>query len=251
MSLASGLGPALFPPKLVHRAEVTEAGLKVYDTILQSPIRVFLLIENRLLREALTRLLRKRSDILIVGHGSLADISHSMVVDSNCSVLVLDFADANWLPIRFFNNHPCPAPGRFHALLVGMENDTAQFLNAIRAGASGYMLKDASASEVVAAVRATVRGEATCTPRLCAALFNLVSQLPEAVSATPAATPPSLTLRQRQLVNLLAKGLTNKEIAAQLNLSEFTIRNHIHRILKLVDVHTRREAVSAVLNRVN
>ena len=113
------------------------------------------------------------------------------------------------------------------------------------------MLKDASACEVVAAVRAAVRREATCPPRLCAALFTLVSQLPQQVSATPAATSSNLTLRQRQLVNLLAKGLTNKEIAAHLNLSEFTVRNHIHRILKLVDVRTRREAVRAVLSGVN
>jgi len=221
------------------------------DTILLSPVRVFLLIENRLLREALTRLLRRRSDILIVGQGNLVEVTHSMVVESNCSVLVLDSTDPNWLPVRFFNNHPCPAPGRFRALVVGMESDTAQFLNAIRAGASGYMLKDASANEFVAAVRATVRGEATCTPRLCAALFNLVSQLPEQVPLTAAGMPLNLTLRQRQLVNLLAKGLTNKEIAADLNLSEFTVRNHIHRILKLADVRTRREAVGVVLSRVN
>jgi DNA-binding NarL/FixJ family response regulator len=221
------------------------------NTILLSPVRVFLLIENRLLREALTRLLRRRSDILIVGQGNLVEVTHSMVVESNCSVLVLDSTDPNWLPVRFFNNYPCPASGRFRALLVGMESDTAQFLNAIRAGASGYMLKDASANEVVAAVRAIVRGEATCTPQLCAALFNLVSQLPEQVPLTAAAMPLNLTLRQRQLVNLLAKGLTNKEIAAHLNLSEFTVRNHIHRILKLADVRTRREAVGVVLSRVN
>lgn len=223
----------------------------MHDTILLSPIRVYLLIENRLLREALTRLLGKRSDMLIVGQGNRDEVTPSIVAECKCSVLVLDFADPNWLPVRFFSNYPCPTPGRFRALLVGMENDAAQFLNAIRAGASGYMLKDASASEVVAAVRATVRGEATCTPRLCTTLFNLVAQLPEQVPATPATTPPNLTLRQRQLVNLLAKGLTNKEIAAHLNLSEFTVRNHIHRILKLVDVHTRREAVSVVLSRVN
>lgn len=221
------------------------------ETTVLSPIRIFLLIDNRLLREALTRLLRKRNDILIVGQGNLEEVNDGMVVESNCSVLVLDAANPNWLPVRFFTRHPCPVPGRFRALLVGMESEPAQFLNAIRAGASGYMLKDASASEVVAAVRATGRGEATCTPRLCAALCNLVTQLPEPITATPSTMPLNLTVRQRQLVNLLAKGLTNKEIAAQLNLSEFTVRNHVHRILKLADVRTRREAVGVVLNRVN
>ena len=196
-------------------------------------------MENRLLREALTRLLRKRNDILIVGHGSLEDISHSMVIESNCSVLVLDFADPNWLPVRFFNNHPCPAPGRFRALLVGMESDPRHFLNAIRAGAAGYVLKDASASEVVAAVRATVRGEATCTPRLCAALFNFVSQLPEQVPPKPASIPVNLTLRQRQLVNLVAKGLTNKEIANRFCLSEQTVKNHLFRMKQKIGADDR------------
>jgi DNA-binding CsgD family transcriptional regulator len=61
----------------------------------------------------------------------------------------------------------------------------------------------------------------------------------------------NLTLRQRELMNLVAKGLTNKEIAAHLNLSEFTVRNHIHRILKQADVRTRQEAVNALLARAN
>jgi len=57
---------------------------------------------------------------------------------------------------------------------------------------------------------------------------------------------PDLTLRQQQLVSLVAKGLTNKEIASQLNLSEFTVRNHIHRILKQVDAESRSQAVEAI-----
>ena len=216
-----------------------------------SPIRVFLLIENRLLREALTRLLRKRCEILIVGQGNRETVTPEEVLESSCTVLALDFADANWLPSRFFSNHPCPAGARFRALLVGMEDDQKQFLFAVRAGASGYMLKDASASEVVAAVRSAIRGEAVCPPRLCASLFQWVSQLPETGSPEPANVQANLTLRQRELMNLVAKGLTNKEIAAHLNLSEFTVRNHIHRILKQADVRTRREAVDALLARAN
>lgn len=216
-----------------------------------SPIRVFLLIENRLLREALTRLLRKRSDILIVGQGNQDDVTPQFLLDTEAAVLALDFTDPRWLPGRFFCEHPHPVTRRFKALLVGMECDQRLFLGAVRAGASGYMLKDASAGEVVAAVRAIVRGEAICPSRLCGTLFHIVSQLPEANPAEPPGTQPNLTIRQRQLVGLVAKGLTNKEIAAHLNLSEFTVRNHIHRILKQVDVRTRREAVEALLPLAN
>jgi DNA-binding NarL/FixJ family response regulator len=60
------------------------------------------------------------------------------------------------------------------------------------------------------------------------------------------ASKPDLTLRQQQLVSLVAKGLTNKEIATRLNLSEYTVRNHIHRILKQVDAESRSEAVDVI-----
>ena len=223
----------------------------VNEAIPLSPIRVFLLIENRLLREALTRLLKKRNDMLVVGQASQENVTPELLIESECAVLTLDFADPQWLPNQFFCDHPNPPSPRFRALLVGMECDQRQFLSAVRAGASGYMLKDASASDVVSAVRATVRGEAICPPRLCATLFQCVSQLPEPSASEPPAGPPNLTLRQRQLVGLVAKGLTNKEIAVQLNLSEFTVRNHIHRILKQIDVRTRREAVLALCLQTN
>jgi DNA-binding NarL/FixJ family response regulator len=67
----------------------------------------------------------------------------------------------------------------------------------------------------------------------------------EARAAGPASRP-ELTLRQQQLVSLVAQGLTNKEIASRLNLSEFTVRNHIHRILKQVDAESRSEAVDVI-----
>jgi len=110
---------------------------------------------------------------------------------------------------------------------------------------TGYLLKDASASDVVTAVRAVARGEAVCPPQLCHILFRFVAQMAKEMPAQNA-LKPDLTLRQQQLVSLVAKGLTNKEIAARLNLSEYTVRNHIHRILKQVDAESRSEAVETI-----
>jgi DNA-binding NarL/FixJ family response regulator len=108
------------------------------------------------------------------------------------------------------------------------------------------LLKDASASELVAAVRAVYRGEAVCPPQLCATLFRFVAHVVEETPVKRTASKPDLTLRQQQLVTLVAKGLTNKEIASHLNLSEFTVRNHIHRILRQVDAGSRSEAVETI-----
>src|SRR5439155_21821073 len=142
----------------------------------------------------------------------------------------------------------CETQGQaaFKAILIGMEPDEEQFIAAVRAGVMGYLLKDASASDLVAAVRAVYRGEAVCPPQLCSTLFRFVAHMVDEIPVKRPARRPDLTLRQQQLVALVAKGLTNKEIASRLNLSEFTVRNHIHRILKQVDAGSRSEAVEAI-----
>ena len=130
--------------------------------------------------------------------------------------------------------------------LVGMGADEEQFIAAIRSGATGYLLQDASSSDLVAAVRAVSRGEAVCPSQLCSALFRFVVQSAREMHLQNSTSKPQLTLRQQQLVGLVASGLTNKEIASHLNLSEFTVRNHIHRILKQVDAGSRSEAVETI-----
>lgn len=207
-------------------------------------IRVFLLIENRLLREALVRLFRKRSDMLVVGESGQTDLTPEDIFASNCDVLVIASFKTNWGAVGV-------AVERVRQLglkvvLIGMDADENQFMGSVRSGVSGYLLKDASASDVVSSVRAVFRGEAVCPPQLCHTLFRFVA---ESAREAPVGNPvvrPELTLRQQQLVGLVAQGLTNKEIASRLNLSEFTVRNHIHRILRQVDAESRSEAVETI-----
>ena len=200
--------------------------------------RVFLIMENRLLREALIRLFHKRSDLVVVGH------DRSKVLETQFDVLLIDSFQTG-----------CPAAKiaretggqtAFKVVLIGMESDEELFIAAIRSGVMGYLLNDASPSDLVAAVRAVHRGEAVCPPQLCSTLFRFVAHIVEEMPVERSASRPDLTLRQQQLVALVAKGLTNKEIASQLNLSEFTVRNHIHRILKEVDAGSRSEAVETI-----
>jgi len=195
-----------------------------------------------LLREALGRLCRKRSDLKVVRETGHSGLAPSELLESECHVATVDFLNSQWLPVGFAMD---PKGARIKFLLIGMEGDEAQFLRAVRAGVSGYLLKDASATDVISAIRAVSKGEAVCPPRLSSALFGWVASSCRK-ETLQSASRAELTLRQRQLVELVAKGLTNKEIAKHLNLSEFTVRNHIHRILKLMDVGTRREAVDIV-----
>jgi DNA-binding NarL/FixJ family response regulator len=214
------------------------------DIVPCSSIGVFLLIENRLLREALVRLFHKRSDLLVVGQSGQADVTARAVLNSKCDVLVIASFHTNWPPANFALGSMEQLD--FKIVLIGMEANEDQFMAAVRSGVTGYLLKDASASDVVAAVRAVFRGEAVCPPQLCASLFHFSAQASKEMIVRGMRSKPDLTLRQQQLVGLVAKGLTNKEIASRLNLSEFTVRNHIHRILKEVHAGSRSEAVQTI-----
>jgi len=212
-------------------------------TLTDDPTRVFLFIENRLVREALVRLFRKRSDLCVVGQGSSTEAID--VLDAQCDIIVLDDLQVlSPLGTRLFDG--LEAKGAMGVVLIGMEENEDQFLLAVRSGVSGYLLNDASASDVVSAVRAVARGEAVCPPRMCLALFRTMVRLSRETPVQIRKRPvPGLTIRQQQLICLVAKGLTNKEIASQLNLSQFTIKNHIHRIMKQVEAVNRYEVVEA------
>ncbi len=214
------------------------------DCVPSSSIRVFLLVENRLLREALVRLFRKRSDLNVVGQASPTDETPLGIFESQCNVLVGDSFLPGRLPGSFAAKGGMPDGCKI--ILVGMEPGEEQFIGAVRSGVTGYLLQDASASDVVAAVRAVFRGEAVCPPQLCSVLFRFVAQMSTEMLLPDSPPKPDLTLRQQQLVTLVAKGLTNKEIASYLNLSEFTVRNHIHNIFKQVDASSRSEAVETI-----
>jgi len=208
-------------------------------------IRVYLLIENRLLREALGRLLRKRVDFQVVGVSEFREVSAPDLNAANCDVLVIDFFDPKCLPSHVSTGSSDTPDVK--TVLIGMNGDSEH--DAFRAGVNGYLLKDASAAEVIAAIRATVHGECVCPPKLSATLFRQLAQGDSQSTIRPLGARPELTLRQHQLVSLIEQGLTNKEIAAKLHLSEFTIRNHVHRILRQFSARSRREAVDVIRSR--
>jgi DNA-binding NarL/FixJ family response regulator len=210
-------------------------------------VKVFLVAENRLLRETLARLFQKRVGMSVVGQSRYSEFTIDLVAASQCGVLLLDSpARAHTTTLL---EELCERVPQIKVVLFGMDEDFECFLRAVRSGVRGYLLKEACSSEIISTVRGVAQGEAICPPRLCAPLFQLVSRefrQRSGAADLEAAASRGLTFRQRQLVVLVAKGLTNKEIAASLNLSEFTVKNHIRRILRQVDAQTRYEAVDVI-----
>jgi two-component system nitrate/nitrite response regulator NarL len=211
-------------------------------------LKLFLLVENRLLREALAGIVRKQPDFCIVGIDRYTPSIDKTLADLQCDILVADHATATAFPPNLLRDSLVLAP-KMRIVLFGMEEDPEIFLQAIQVGVSGYLLGDASAEDTLAAIRRVAQGEAVCPPRLCLHLFRFVAreaQKGSLVLNQRVCAKLGLTPRQQQLVSFLARGLTNKEIAAHLNLSEFTVKNHVHRIMRQLNADTRYAAVQTV-----
>ena len=208
-----------------------------------SPAKVYVVAENRLLRETLVRLFRKRSEITIVGDTCCSDCSIQGIVSAKSDLLLLDCFNTNSAPDDWLASLQESIP-ELKIVLFGMDEDPEVFLRAVRLNVAGYVLKNASATDLIDAVRTVAQGEVACPARFCKVLFKTVAN--ETSKSRDRQLPGhfELTPRQRQLMSLVAMGLSNKEIAANLNLSEFTVKNHIYRVMKQVDAQDRHEAVS-------
>jgi DNA-binding NarL/FixJ family response regulator len=203
---------------------------------------VFLVAGNRLLRETLTRLLHKRGDFNVCGVSPCVPDTVSCITGSDADVVILDSVTARLSNCALISEIASQIP-TIKVMLIDMDDDPEIFLECVRAGAIGYLLKDASAGEVVSGVRAVAQGQAVCPPQLCIHLFRAFSRQWAAIPSARIKLELGLTRRQQQLVPLISQGLTNKEIASHLNLSEQTVKNHVHGIMRRMGANDRLQVI--------
>jgi DNA-binding NarL/FixJ family response regulator len=169
------------------------------------------------------------------------------IVQSKADVVLMDGGTTGATNLQFVLAL-CQSYPSVQVVLIGMNENESIFLDAVRAGVTGFLLKDASAKDVIAAIRCVSQGEAVCPPRLCRALFRRIAQGESCVPSSTATKDSRLTRRQLELVPMIAKGLTNKEIASHLNLSEQTVKNHIHRMLQKVGAEDRLQVAEKAIS---
>src|ERR1700727_410571 len=136
---------------------------------------VFLLAENRLLREALIRILSKKTDIRVVGAAPYSPATQEEIIAHRPSIVLLDSIGPVFSETRLVSTLLAAIPG-VRVAMIDMEMDPYTFLRAVREGVVGYILKDASALEVADMIRAIAAGEAVCPPILSMALFQVVQR---------------------------------------------------------------------------
>jgi DNA-binding NarL/FixJ family response regulator len=203
---------------------------------------VFVAADNRLLREALAHMLSKTGNIEVIGMESPAPLRAESVAQMRPDVLLLTSRGALNDDLLMIQQVRAAAPG-VRILLLGLARSEAEFLRCVRAGISGYLLQDASADDVVAGLRAVQAGEAVCPGTLCTALFRYFESEAASLPCASARRRLGLTRREQQLVPLIARGLTNKEIASHFSLSEQTVKNHLYRMKHKTGAEDRLDIV--------
>ena len=134
-------------------------------------------------------------------------------------------------------------------VLLGRDDSEERVLDCLQAGACGYLVRDQSLADLRSAIEAVSQGDTVCTPRIANSLFNRLARLGRERRRQARLDYLTLTPRELEILGLISEGLSNQEIARRLFLSVHTVKNHVHKILETLGVHSRWAAVRHAVER--
>ena len=204
-----------------------------------APIRVLVVEDEERIRKTLVRLLEERQDILVTGAISSGPEAVSAALEGKVDILLLDLGLPGMDGIEVTQRIKDEKPD-IEILIFTVFDDEDKVLDAIRAGAAGYLLKGASTDRIADAIREVHAGGSVVQPRLARRLLNLFrgTGQPQERERNP------LSNRETEILELIAKGLSNGEVAEALGISRSTVRTHLEHIYQKLDVTNRTEAVT-------
>jgi DNA-binding NarL/FixJ family response regulator len=226
---------------LISRA-ASESTAPARESMLTSKIRTRVLAENPLLREAFCRILNKQERICVLATHCGEGADFVRLSKNAVDVLVLVSQERMQGDLEQIAAIRREAP-TLKILLIGSAKEDAEFLQYVRAGVNGYLWRDASADELAQAIENVHSGKAVCPGELCAALFRFLEVAEPQLPFGSPAQRLGLTRREQQIVPLIAKGFTNKEIANHFCLSEQTVKNHVYRMKHKIGADDRLSIV--------
>lgn len=205
-------------------------------------LRVLLADDHPFFRDGMRMFLETAPDIAVVGEAATGGEAVVQAAALAPDVVLMDIKMPGLSGIEA-TRRILTADPRVRVLVVTMFDDDATVFTAMRAGARGYVLKDAGKDDVLAALRAVGRGEAIFGPGIAARVLDVFTGSRPAV---PQEAFPALTARERELLHLMAQGVSNAQIAQLLSLSTKTVANYVSSILGKLQIASRAEAVQRV-----
>jgi DNA-binding NarL/FixJ family response regulator len=208
-------------------------------------IRVLLADDHAILRDGIRALLTDHPEIVVIGEAEDGHWAVHLAHELHPDVVLMDIGmpRLNGLEATRQIKHDCPGV----AILILTMHDNEEYLRQVlAAGASGYVLKRAAASELVTAIRAVYRGEAALSP---AVARMLIEDYLKSEDGRIAANPSDLTPREREVLQLIAEGHTSKQIAELLCLSVKTVQAHRTSLMQKLDLHDRGDLIKYAIQK--
>src|ERR1041385_7893497 len=204
-------------------------------------IRLLLVEDNRLLREGIISLIKEHEDIRVVAALGPNDDILEKVKTTKPNVLLLDLGLRNQNSLQIVANSKAisPATRVIVMSLIPTQEDVLEF---VRAGVSGFILKDATIDDFLKTIRSVAQGAKVLPSLMTGSLFSQIVE--HAVNGARGSSSKlmesvRMTKRERQVIELISDGMSNKEIAQKLHLSTYTVKSHVHNILEKLALHTR------------
>ncbi|MEM7028756.1 MAG: response regulator transcription factor [Chloroflexota bacterium] len=207
----------------------------------QKSIRILLVDDQRLMRDGLRTLLELEPDMTIVGEAENGQMALEQYAELSPDVVLMDIR----MPILDgveATRRLCSQWSHARVMILTTFDDDEYVFEGLRAGASGYMLKAASGEELAQAIRTIAEGGAQIEPSVARKVVAEFARLSEPRPAKTANLPEPLSDREQEIVQALAQGLTNREIARKLSLAEGTVKNYVTTILQKLEVRDRTQA---------
>ncbi|GAA4062865.1 DNA-binding NarL/FixJ family response regulator [Nonomuraea soli] len=209
----------------------------------RDPIRVLIVDDHQMIRHGLAMTLTTEHDIEVVGEASDGLEAVEMADRLLPDVVLMDVRMPRRSGIEATRGIKSSVPST-RIIMLTVSDEEEDLFEAIKAGATGYLLKDVQLDEVPDAVRGVHEGQSLINPAMAAKLINEFASMSRKEAERPPQLPvPRLTEREMEVLRLVAKGMNNREIAKQLFISENTVKNHVRNILDKLQLHSRMEAV--------
>jgi two-component system NarL family response regulator len=205
-------------------------------------IRVVICDDHALFRHGLATVLEQEPGIAVVGEAEDGEGAVAAAEELAPDVILMDVRMPKLSGIEATKAIAERAPAT-RIVMLTVSDEEEDLYEAVKAGAAGYLLKEISIEEVAGAIRSVLAGESLITPSMASKLLTEFSNLSKRAEAKQGMPSPRLTGRELEVLKLVAQGMSNKEIAAELFISENTVKNHVRNILEKLHLHSRMEAV--------